>query len=207
MLKFEIESLEGVEQSIQSLYEKTEAGSYRLKVDGIEDTTGLKTALQKERESNKDAKAKLAELEKAREELERKELEAQNRYKEISEKDRQSKLEAEQKYLELQSKVAKAKRDLMVRELASSMTSDSTEIDVITRFAVDYVTIEGEEVKFSKDEKAIKEELARFVRNKSNGSDDKGNKGGGGHDSATSLKDAKTKADRKAIIEARIKQG
>lgn len=203
MLKFEIDSLDGVDTSLQSFYEKTEAGSYRLKVDGIEDTTGLKTALGKERESNKEAKARLAELEKAREELERKELETQSRYKELSEKDRQSKIEAEQRFQELQNKVATTKRDLMVRELASSMTTDATEIEVISRFAVDYLEIEGEEVKFKVDKKEIVENLSKYVRSKATGTDDGGGKGGS---SGSSIKDAKTPEERRAIIEARLKQ-
>lgn len=193
MLKFEIESLDGLDASLHSFYDKTDTG-YRLKVEGIDPADELKGALKKQREETKAYKDKLAELEKQREELERKELEAQNRYKEISEKDRQSKLEAEQKFLELQAKVAKANRDLMVRDLAQSMTTDSTEIDIISRFAKDYIVIEGEEVKFSKDEKAIKEELSRFVRNKAQGSDDKGNGGKGGGQTAPQTFKEKQKA-------------
>ena len=67
MLKLQVDSLEGLDSSLHSYYEQTESG-YRLKVEGLEDTSGLKTALQKERESNKDAKTKLSELERLREE-------------------------------------------------------------------------------------------------------------------------------------------
>ena len=44
MLKFEVDSLDGLDTSVASLYDKTEAGKFRLKVDGLEDTSGLKKA-------------------------------------------------------------------------------------------------------------------------------------------------------------------
>lgn len=41
-LKFEVDTVEGLDASIAGLYDKTESGKFRLKVEGIEDTTGLK---------------------------------------------------------------------------------------------------------------------------------------------------------------------
>ena len=41
-LKFEVDTVEGLDASIAGLYDKTEGGKYRLKVEGIEDTAGLK---------------------------------------------------------------------------------------------------------------------------------------------------------------------
>jgi len=41
-LKYEIDTVEGLDASIAGLYDKTEGGKYRLKVEGIEDTSGLK---------------------------------------------------------------------------------------------------------------------------------------------------------------------
>ncbi len=41
-LKYEIETVEGLDASIAGLYDKTDGGKYRLKVEGIEDTSGLK---------------------------------------------------------------------------------------------------------------------------------------------------------------------
>lgn len=48
MLKLTVDSLDAVDEPLRALYEEAE-GKFRLKVDGIEDTGGLKTALQKER--------------------------------------------------------------------------------------------------------------------------------------------------------------
>ena len=188
MLKFELENLDGLDDSLKNFYEEHD-GRYRLKVDGIDPADELKSALKKERESNKEAKTRLAELEKQREEAEKKAMEEQGKYKELSEKERQEKLEAQKRFDELLTKIAKSKRDLMVRDLASSMTTDPVEIETISRFAVDYVEFEGEEVKFAKDENTLKEELSRFVRSKASGTDDSGNRGGGGKQAPQTFKE------------------
>lgn len=41
-LKYEIDTVDGLDASIAGLYDKTEGGKFRLKVEGIEDTAGLK---------------------------------------------------------------------------------------------------------------------------------------------------------------------
>jgi hypothetical protein len=179
MLKFQIDSLEGVDATLHSFYDKTDTG-YRLKVDGLEDTNGLKTALQKEREGNKEAKSRLAELEKLRQEDEQKLMESQGKYKELSEAEKQRRLDAELQFTELQKKVASSKRDLMLRELASSLTADPLEQEIISRFAVDYVKIEGEEVTYSEELEGLKTKLSKFVRSKAQGDNDGGNNRGGG---------------------------
>lgn len=179
MLKYQIENLDGVEESLHSFYEQTDSG-YRLKVDGVEDVSGLKSALEKERNGNKDAKARLSELEKAREDAEKKALEEQGKYKELSAKEREEKLKYEQSLNDLLKEVASSKRDVMVRELASTLTSDAVEQEIIARFAQDYVQIEGKEVTFTKDVEDLKKDLAKFVRSKANDANDRGNENTGG---------------------------
>ena len=56
MLKMTTETLDAVPEAFRDAYEKTETG-YRLKVEGVEDTSGLKSALQKERDRAKAADA------------------------------------------------------------------------------------------------------------------------------------------------------
>jgi len=175
-----VEDLTTVDSAFHSLYEKSDDG-FRLSVDGLDDASGLKKALQSERESNKEAKAKLTELEKLRDEAERKAMEENGRYKELSEKERTDKIQAQSKYDELQRKVAEKTRDLMLRELAGSLTTDPLEQEIISRFAVDHVKIEGEEVTYSEDLESLKAKLSKFVRSKANDADDKGNKNGNGN--------------------------
>ena len=64
MLKFEIDSLDEVEEAHKSLYTEKD-GKFRLGVTGIDPADELKEALRKEREERGEAKRKLAELEEA----------------------------------------------------------------------------------------------------------------------------------------------
>ena len=174
-----VEDLTTVDATFHSLYEKSDNG-FKLIVDGLDDASNLKKALQSERDSNKEAKAKLTELEKLRDEAERKAMEENGRYKELSEKERIDKIQAQSKYDELQRKVAEKTRDLMLRELASSLTADPLEQEIISRFAVDYVKIEGEDVTYSEELEGLKTKLSKFVRSKAQGDNDGGNNRGGG---------------------------
>lgn len=54
-LELTLDSLEGLDESIQKLYQSGEDGKFRLQVKGIEDTNGLKSALEKERSAKRDA--------------------------------------------------------------------------------------------------------------------------------------------------------
>jgi len=62
-LKLEVESLEGVDESVQGLYKPVGEGEtpekYMLDVEGIPDTSGLKSALEKERGTAKELKKQL----------------------------------------------------------------------------------------------------------------------------------------------------
>ena len=187
-LEFQRDSLDGIDASLHGLYTKTDSG-YRLDVSGIDTAEELKGALSKERESNKDAKKRLAELEQAREEAERKTLETQGQYKELSEKERTAKIEAEQRYVELQKKVAEKTRDIMLRDLAQSLTSDTVEQESIILAAERMTKIEGDEVTFTKPVEELKADLNRFVRSKANGTNDGGNTKGSGTETALTFKD------------------
>lgn len=60
-LPLKVDSLDKIPEAQRSLYKPGEGGvGFVLDVDGIEDTTGLKTALQKERDANKAATAQAA---------------------------------------------------------------------------------------------------------------------------------------------------
>lgn len=70
ILKPTVQSLDEVDEAFHSLYEKQEDGSYRLSVlkdytpnSDVEDTTGLKSALRKERENNSNYSKKIKSLE------------------------------------------------------------------------------------------------------------------------------------------------
>ncbi len=54
-LKLVVDTLDGLAPEISALYSKNADGKFALGVDGIEDTSGLKTALKKEREAKEEA--------------------------------------------------------------------------------------------------------------------------------------------------------
>ena len=76
-LKLFLDSLDGVDESVKALYTEHD-GKFKLAVDGLEDTSGLKSALEKERKARRDAeaRAKLALGEDELEEFERLRAEA-----------------------------------------------------------------------------------------------------------------------------------
>lgn len=93
-LKLMTDTLEGVPEALHSFYEKGESG-YKLKVDGMEDTTGLKSALQKEREAAKEAKRykelglspeEIAELKASRDRMEEDKAKAAGEWDKLREK-------------------------------------------------------------------------------------------------------------------------
>jgi hypothetical protein len=54
-LKLEVDAIESIPEPIRPLYQQAEGGKFRLRVEGVEDVGGLKSALQKEREARKAA--------------------------------------------------------------------------------------------------------------------------------------------------------
>jgi hypothetical protein len=60
-LKLTLDNLDGVDEAIKALYVEQD-GKFKLAVDGLEDTSGLKSALEKERKARREAeqRAKLA---------------------------------------------------------------------------------------------------------------------------------------------------
>ena len=61
VLKLELESLDGIDDSLKGFYSEAD-GKYRLNVDGVEDTGALKRAKEHEKEARKAAEAKAREL-------------------------------------------------------------------------------------------------------------------------------------------------
>lgn len=65
MLKFEIDTIEGLDNSISQLYDKHESGKYRLKIEGLpaDDSSGLKKKVDELLSEKKAASAKAKEAE------------------------------------------------------------------------------------------------------------------------------------------------
>ena len=55
-LKAILDNLDGLSDELKGFYEAGDDGKYRVKVEGLEDSSGLKSALQKERDARKENK-------------------------------------------------------------------------------------------------------------------------------------------------------
>lgn len=60
-LQFEVDSLDSIPEGQRELYAEVDGGKFRLDLDGYEDPTGLKSALEKERTEKKDKDRQLKE--------------------------------------------------------------------------------------------------------------------------------------------------
>ena len=60
-----VDRLEDLPEPARAFYVETEDGLFRLDAEGVEDVSGLKSALEKEREARKTLKAELAEMKEA----------------------------------------------------------------------------------------------------------------------------------------------
>lgn len=127
-MKFEIDSLDGVDESVQSLYTEHN-GKYRLKVDGLDEFVSSKKKIEAEHRAKAEQKAKQLEDELA--ELRHKiESEHDNNARksgdvEALEKSWQSKYEKLQKELDETSKTWENRaKDLTVNAVASSLANE-----------------------------------------------------------------------------------
>lgn len=170
MLKFELDTLEGVDEAVAGLYEQ-KGDKFRLKVEGIDPADELKEALRKEREDRKAAKERADALE--REARERADEDARKRGdSEALEKSWQEKLSRREAELAEQIKARDARlQDLTVgataRDIASIALKGSEA--VIARLARDrlryedgkvvVLDIEGKPSALTPDE--LREEMTR----------------------------------------------
>lgn len=63
-LPIEVDSIESVDEAARGFYKQSDDGKFRLDLDGYEDPKGLKSALEKERQSARDATRQLKEFQK-----------------------------------------------------------------------------------------------------------------------------------------------
>lgn len=121
-LKLTLDTLDGVDEAIRPLYVEHD-GKFKLAVDGLEDTGGLKSALEKERKARREAeqRAKLALGEDELEEFERLRAEAA---KARGAEDIVNQLKARhQKELEAREKQAQAYRASLEKTVLESTAS------------------------------------------------------------------------------------
>lgn len=153
-LALELDSLEGLDDSLKSIYQETD-GKYRLDVDGIEDTSGLKRKNEELLAEKKAAseKARLLEEEKKKSEEDR--AKEQGEYKNLFEKKEQELLDAKSAHEASMAKVRE--RDMERAALSlSTLSTDPKKVELLsiqaqrfTKFTdngVVYVDENGDEI-------------------------------------------------------------
>lgn len=138
MLKFEVDSLEGLDESVKGLYEQ-KGERFRLKVEGIDPADELKEALRKERDERRAAKDKLAEFEKAQTESEAKRLEETQQFESLY-KNTKGELEKRTSELdEFRRKIADKERGELATQLANALSRDTGKAELLKKEALAFI--------------------------------------------------------------------
>lgn len=138
MLKFEVDSLDGLDDGVKSLYEQ-KGDKYRLKVEGIDPADELKEALRKERDERKAAKDKLAEFERQQSESEAKRLEETQQFESLY-KNTKGELEKRTNELEeFRRKIADKERSELAAQLTGTLTRDTARAELLKKEALAYI--------------------------------------------------------------------
>ncbi|MCQ9618388.1 hypothetical protein L1889_18280 [Paenalcaligenes niemegkensis] len=118
-LQFTVDSLESLDEDVRDLYVE-ENGKFRLNIDGYEDPTGLKTALQKERDASKEAKRKLGEADDFKAQFEGLDIDALKALAAKASTDEETRLLAEGKLDEVVTKRTERLRTDLERQVADA---------------------------------------------------------------------------------------
>lgn len=135
MLKYELTTLEGLEESFKPLYVEHD-GKYRLKVKGIDPADELKKALQKEREEAKGAKNKLSELERERQEAEEKRLAEKQEFEKLWQAEKEAKSKTAAELEALRKSISEKERREAALQVAMSLTKDAKRAELLTKEAM-----------------------------------------------------------------------
>lgn len=131
-LQFEVDSLDGVDEGLQSLYTEHE-GKFRLAVEGIDPADELKEALRKEREESKSYKTKAQELEQARKDAEDNSLKEKQEFKTLYERTEQEKRELAEKYSSFQSQIQAKDIETEALKVSSQLTRDTKRAELLKK--------------------------------------------------------------------------
>lgn len=137
-LKFELESLDGLDDGVKSLYTEHN-GKYRLQVEGIDPADELKEALRKERDERKAAKEKLAEVERAQQEAEAKRMEEAQQFESLYKNTKGELEKRTQEFEEYKRKLADKERSELATALASSLTRDTKRAELLKKEALAFI--------------------------------------------------------------------
>ncbi len=151
MLKYQVESIEDLDESVQELYTEQD-GAYVLTVDGLpqpEDTTGLKNKLNELMTEAKDAKRKARDLEESKSKQEEDSAKEKGEFKTLWEQAQQRLSEKDEELKEFSEKIQQKDVNIAARSVGSMLAkSDAKRAEVLSDYAAKYARHNGEEVEF-----------------------------------------------------------
>ena len=146
-LAFEVDSLDGLEESVKSLY-KEHSGKFRLDVSGIDPADELKGALQREREERKAAKARADQLEREKAEAEEVRLREKSEFKELYEREKSAAQKMKEDWEAEKAATNKEKIHSAALEIAAALGDKESSVKLLTREAKDYISIDAGKIKY-----------------------------------------------------------
>lgn len=149
-LKFELDTLEGVDESLHGFYEEKD-GKFRLSVEDLpkgDDGAELKEALRKEREERKSAKERLQQLEDERKQLEDDRAKEKGEFKTLYEKT-QAELEQEREQgRKFRTTIQQKEQDGDALQIASQLTKDMSRANLLKKEVLQFSRYTDDGVKY-----------------------------------------------------------
>ena len=146
-LAFEVESLEGVDDAVKTLYVEKD-GKFRLDVTGIDPADELKEALRKERDLTKEEKQKRKDLEEAKRLADENRAKEKGEFKTLYESESKRATEKEAAYIELLKKIELKERESSALSIAGQLTTNAKRANVLKKEILPYVKYDGENIKY-----------------------------------------------------------
>ena len=207
-LKFEIDSLDGVDDAIKPLYQEHE-GKFRLAVEGIDPADELKKALNREREERKTAKQQLEDARKALEAKELTELEGQKKFEELYKREQETRSKTAAELEMLRKSIAERELSEAAMQIASGLTRDTARAQLAKKEAMAFAVHTPEGVKFSVDgsevtAEQLQQHLAKQYPFLADGVQSSGGGASGGSNRASTGNMGGSRAERAAAIKTRF---
>ena len=146
-LDFEIDSLDGVDESLKSLY-KEHKGKFRLDVTGIDPADELKRTVTNVKRERDEAKEKARFLEEQRVAAEEERLREKSEFKELYEREKSAAQKMKEDWEAEKAATNKEKIHSAALEIAAALGDKESSVKLLTREAKDYINIDAGKIKY-----------------------------------------------------------
>lgn len=146
-LDFEIDSLDGVDESLKSLY-KEHKGKFRLDVTGIDPADELKRTVTNVKRERDEAKEKARILEEQRIAAEEERLREKSEFKELYEREKSAAQKMKEDWEAEKAATNKEKLHSAALEIAAALGDKESSVKLLTREAKDYISIDAGKIKY-----------------------------------------------------------